>query len=231
MSLLINKGSVFDLAATYIMLFKDNMITSQQKKEITNDFCMVLKVGWTFKEIVNEMHRCIRNKTKMQIDSIPYFFTQSVRRNSNNNNLMDPMKFYYHKELKIMNGPKKVSVDYDAGTMISNDQPFFLEMAASYTLQNLTDYFLSKEMIDNNEYSRNRIGGLLKYYVERYGLDETLYMIEAANNDRISTERQLTNIREFENYYTKAKEFIENIKTNCKYSGGDKITPRKRKLW
>lgn len=232
MSLLINKGSVFDLAATYVMLFKDNTLNSQQKNKIIYDFCVVLSKGWTFKEVSNNMHQCIKSKTP--IDDIVNFFTVKCHRNVGqyDMNILAPTQLYYHKQLKIISKPQCINVDYNAGTMVSNQpQEFFLEMAASYTVNELTDYFMSKDMIDTQEYSRSRISGLMKYYVDRYGIDAVLFMIEAACQDSDSQERKMVNMREFENYYTTAKEFVENIKNNMKYAGGDKIVPRKRVLY
>jgi hypothetical protein len=233
MSLLTNKGSVFDLAATYIMLFKDSSIDSQQKRQVALDMACVLKAGWTFKEITNELHRRMRTVPKTIPENIVSFFLQYLRRNkgANDTNVLDPTRFYYHKELKIMNGPKRVDVDYNAGTMVSSNQEYFLEIAASYTFNELADYFVSKDMIDTNVFPRNRIVGIMKYYVDRYGLDETLFMIEAANEYRLSENRYLSNITEFDNYYVTAKEFIETVKTNCKYSGGDKVVPKRRVLF
>lgn len=232
-SSLINKGSVFDLAATYIMLFKDNSITNQQKQDVIKDFCRVLSSGWTFKELVQEMHNCIRQRNKVRVDDIVNHFTKHIRKNrhQNNANILNPTQLYYHKELKIMNKPNVVDVDYETGTMVSEQQDFFLEMAASYTLNNLADYFLSKDMVDVIEYPRNRVVGLLKYYVEKYGLDETLFMIEAANQFRLSEEKRIINIREFENYYSQAKSFKENIRNSAKSTDCDKIVPRRRKLF
>lgn len=222
------------------MLFEDSTITNQRKRQVINEFSTLLNKGWTFTSIIFNLFNIFKSihsledKLAMRKESILHMFNSFIRnKDIYSSNLVVQNRMYYHKELKIMNGPKVVDFDYDTGVMVSKQQEYFLETVASYTYSDLVDYLLSKNIIDTKEYTRNRLLGLMKFYVERYGIEEVLFMVEAGVESlgNSNNEHKKLSMREFESGYSKAIEYLKNMKTNCSYSGGDKLVPKKRMLF
>lgn len=187
------------------------------------EFTTILDSGYIFKGIIYAMLRCFDHKRtiKSPIELKPYIVISEK-------NLIK-FGIYYHKELRIQPEPSTTSFDYDTGVMVSSGQEFFVEMAASYTMNDLVDYMLSFGYVNTIEYTNNRIVGLLKYYIGKYGLDTVLFMMEAVANNIEDYEQ--FNFNKFESYYSMATTYMNNIRNNCHSTGGDILSPRKRKLF
>lgn len=136
---------------------------------------------------------------------------------------------YYHKRLRVTPKPYVVDVDYNEGTMVSRGQEYFVEMIASFSMKDLKQYLLTNAKINTNVYHDKRINGLLADYVKRYGLEQTLFMIDIAieesYNNEFSNDLQLDKIA---NYYDKARACYNTAINNCNSNGGNIICPRKR---
>ena len=137
---------------------------------------------------------------------------------------------YYHKELKLMNSLPVINHDIDKGTMTSEKVEYYLEPVASYTIDDLLKYFYSKNMADIQEYNPKRMAGMFKHMIDKYGLDKLLFMIEGAAR-MYESEHKVFTLVEFDSYSSTASQYLEEIKNNCKYSGGGTYVFRKRVLF
>lgn len=218
---MLTKGSVFDLAAVYTLLFIGRQIDEQEHKNIIGKFSYILDKGYTYKECMSIMLSSMSNTAKKKNFKIKDILSFS----SNNGNLLKQNKIYYHKELRINPEPHMVDIDYNTGNMVSTKQEFFVEMAASYTIDELVQYLLSFGYVNTKQWQPNRLKGLIKHYIGKYEIDIVLFMIEAVANN---IETKEFDFNRFDNFYQTAKEYMNNIINNCKSNGGNTIEPRKR---
>lgn len=217
--MLIKKGSVFDLAAIYTMLYVGRQINKDELKNIVNKFSYILDKGYTFKECISIMFKNMNNKSNFKIADI-------MKYTSKHENIIKQNQMYYHKELRIQPEPTITDIDYNTGTMISTEQEYFVEIAASYTIEELMKYLLSFGYVNTYQWQYSRLKGLMEHYIKKYGIDTVLFMFEAIADN---IEEREFDFNKFDNYYQTAKSYMNNIINNCTSNGGDKIAPRKRK--
>lgn len=136
---------------------------------------------------------------------------------------------YHHKELVLMSKLPTINHDIDNGTLTSSKVEYFLEPVASYTIDDLLKYFYSKNMADVTEYNYKRMYGMFKHKIDAYGLEKVLFMIEAAAR-MYESEHKIFTLGDFDSYSATASKYIEEIRNNCKYSGGEDYVIRKRVL-
>ena len=203
------------------MLFVGRKLNEKEHDNVVQKFSYILDKGYTFEEcnfiLLSQMSSIDKKKSFSIKDILNY--------TSYHANMIKQNKMYYHKELRIQSQPCTVDIDYNTGTMISTGQEFFVEIVASYTMEDLINYLLSFGYINTRQWQSNRLKGMIKHYVNKYGLDATLFMIDAVS-DNIETKE--FDLNRFDNYYSIAIGYMNNITNNCKANGGDKIEPRKR---
>lgn len=220
--MLVNKGSVYDLATMYIMLTKNKNSNNQEANMIISKFCNILDKGYTYNELRLDIINTVRKR-------IIFSFDKYNKPKKENCNLLKQGIMYYHKELKLMNSLPIVKHDINNGTITNNKIEYYLEPVASYTIEDLLKYFYSKNMTDVKEYNYKRMSGILNHIVNKYGVDKTLFMIE--HSARLyETEHKMFSLSSFESYNSIASQYLEEIKNNCKYSGGDKYVLKRRVL-
>ena len=219
--MLTNKGSVYDLATVYILLYANNEKLSEKKYEnIINEFSYILDIGYTFKDCISAMTHNL-NKNDFMISDIKAY------KPSNGKNLIKQNQMYYHKELRVQAEPSVIDIDYNTGAMVSTTPEYFIEIVASYTMEDLMKYLMSFGYVDTKQWQYTRLYNLLKYYVNKYNLETVLFMLEAIND---GIEEKYFDFNKIDDYYQTAKKYMNNIINNCKTNGGDIIAPRKRKL-
>lgn len=217
--MLTNKGSVYDLAAIYVKLFVGRPVNKDELKNITDKFSYILDKRYTFKECVNILISNINNKKCFKILNILNYkssFTNIIKQN----------QMYYHKELRIQPEPVVVDIDYNTGTMVSTKQEYFVEIAASYTIEELMNYLLSFKYVNTYQWQYSRLKGMMEHYIKKYGIDTVLFMFEAIDNNIEDGE---FDFNKFDNYYQIAKKYMDNIINNCITNGGDTFEPKSRK--
>lgn len=221
--MLVSKGSVFDLAAMYIVLIEKEPLTPVNQKALITELMTILDNGYTYQEIRKEILKTFHNNTLFPFHKYknPYKYGE---------NLVKQCTMYYHKELKLMNSLPVINHDIDKGTMTSNKIEYYLEPVASYTMNDLLQYFYSKGMADTQEYNPKRMSGMFRHMIDKYGLDKLLFMIEGAAR-MYESEHKTFSLSDFDSYSSTASQYLEEIKNNCKYSGGDKYVTRKRVLF
>ena len=217
--MLINKGSVYDLAALYIRLYVGRPVNENELKNIIDKFSYILDKGYTFKECINIMFENMNSKHNFKIMDI-------TRYTSEFNNIIKQNQMYYHKELRIQPEPTTTDIDYNTGIMVSTKQEYFVETVASYTIKDLMNYLLSFGYVNNKQWYYSRLKGLIEHYVKKYGIDTVLFMLEAIADN---IEEREFDFNKFDNYYQTARSYMQNITNNCIANGGDKVAFRKRK--
>lgn len=216
--MLINKGSVYDLAAFYINLFVGRPVNENELEYIVNTFSAILDKGYTLQECVTILRENVGNKNFkiMQINGYTCSFE----------NIIKQSQIYYHKELRIQPKPAISDIDYNTGAMVSTKQEYFVEIAASYTIKDLMKYLLSFSFVNTYQWQYSRLKGLMEHYIKKYGIDIVLFMFEAIA-DNIEDEE--FDFNKFDNYYQIAKTYMNNVVNNCIANGGDKIVRKTRK--
>ena len=220
--MLVKKGSIFDLAATYIVLIENCKPDTKRKKEITAMMYMYLDNGYTYEGIRDAMLSYLHKKQ-------PFPHQKFSTPCKHGENLLKQGVMYYHKQLKLMNSLPVINHDIDKGTMTSDKIEYYLEPVASYTMNDLLQYFYSKNMADTQEYNPKRMSGIFKHMIDKYGLDKLLFMIEGAAR-MYEAEHKIFTLNDFDSYSSTASQYLEEIKNNCKYSGGGTYVYRKRVL-
>ena len=129
-----------------------------------------------------------------------------------------------------MNTLNPVAHNIDTGVITSDKNQYWIEPKASYTINDVMNYFYSKNIADKDEYYPARLKGILIRYINKYGIDLVMFMIEHAYRVFISENKQFS-IQTFESYKNPALNYLKEIENNCKYTGSDKYVPRKRMLF
>lgn len=196
---------------------------TEDSSNVLTLFKKILDLGHTYEELRNNILYCLSHKQKLNLNSY------SKKPIGFDSNLLKSNQRYYHKELKIMSGCAVVNHDIDSGTITSKHEEYYMEPVASYTINEIVEYLYSKDVIDRNEFSDKRVKGLIKYLVEKYDVDKTLFLIESACRKKEET-HQYVNLANFDSLNLTAQTFIEDIKNNSRFYGGDKIVCRRRML-
>lgn len=189
--------------------------------DVINKFAKALDNGYTYDMIRNDIKQAFNNHSDVPFDK----YNTPVR----DGNMLTHGVRYYHKELVLMSKLPTINHDIDSGTLTSSKVEYYLEPVASYTIDDLLKYFYSKEMADVNEYNYKRMQGMFKHKIEVYGLEKVLFMIEAAAR-MYKSEHKIFTLGDFDSYSATASQYIEEIRNNCKYSGGENYVIRKRVL-
>lgn len=220
--------SIFDLAFTYIQRFYDEEPSKEEKVRILTEFEDLLFYGWTTEDIIKHL-RGFQVRFPGQRPDLPKLFSKL---HPSSSNLLKPNTNYHHNELRLMPGPPKRELDYNTGEIKKISEDYFLEIRASYTIENLVDYFVKQFDLPANGDSFKRYIGGFKYLLKTYNIDTVLFMIDAAANLAYSEDK---NRRDFNplslaEYRHTAETAMMNKQTEIKLSGDDKIVPRKRVL-
>ena len=189
---------------------------------IISKFCLYLDNGYTYEELHRVILYSFHNNQPFPHD----IYNKPCRQNCN---LLKQGVMYYHKQLKLINSLPIVNHNIDEGTMTSSETEYYLEPVASYTMNDLLTYFYSKNMADTQEYNPKRMVGIFKHMIDKYGLDKLLFMIEGAAR-MYESEQKVFSLSDFDSYSSIATHYLDEIRSNCIYSGGGHYVWRKRML-
>lgn len=214
--------SVYDLAYWYLQTFFPNEeLTKREKKQVIDEMRAILDEGWTSKEI----------REVLEKEGVKTLFPSALFRDRKPSvwNLLDSNAFYLHPQLRIMPGPPKRIIDYNKGTIKKITEPYFLEMRASYTLNDLVRYYEDQHNLKLTDDEREQCRGAFRYLLKNFSVDEILFMIDvAANHIRDHDLPPLENPLELKKFAKEAREEINAKRTEERLAGNDRIVPRKR---
>lgn len=217
--------SIYDLVYQYIDIFyRHEKLNKEQKKTIHCEIKSLLKNGWCSSDLYEGF---IRAKKKR-----PDYRTLHVRKLFNvkrpkERNLLAPGVFYYHNDLRLTSGPPKRIIDYDSGEVKIINDPYFLEMKASYSVNDLINYYT--RFVSGDAGNKSRLIGSFNWLLRNYKVEEILFMIDVTINMCESEDLSLPHSPlDIQKYYREAKELIVLKETDTVLAGGRKIVRKKR---
>jgi hypothetical protein len=198
-------------------------IDDKTKVEIIKEIREVLRNGVTYQDINSKIQTCPCDNKNFK----GYF--KSIK--SSCVNLIDPQNFYYHNELRVFPEAPRRTLNPNTGVIEKTEFEYFLEIKASYTMDDLINYIGSKNPFTNIVSNKTKLTGSLKFLLNKYDMDFLLYLIDALCVSYDNQKRKAKNIFEIEDFIEEAK-FNYNLKfSESALNGTNKVTPRKRKLF
>ena len=220
-------ASIYDLVYTYIdLFFQDDRLTKDQKKTIHRDMKRLLRNGWCSSELYAAFKTAHRKKSTPKTLHVAKVLSgkRPVMRN-----LLDPTLFYYHSELRMTSAPPKREIDYDSGVITTINEPYFLEMKASYTVEDLIKYYAKQTRLNLMEHEINRFKGSFIWLLKTYNLEEVLFMIDATVNMCMAEDLPMPDSPLDIQRYLKDGRLARNEKvTETVHAGGNKIVRKRR---
>jgi hypothetical protein len=218
--------SIYDIVHEYLSLFKKKA-TKEFRRTVKNDIKELLANGWCADEIIKVIQQKHRSKPDVN-NMYPSFWFATKR--PKKRNLLTPGKFYYHNDLRLTSPPPKRELDYDTGEIkIVSNVPYFLEMKASYTIDDLIRYYAKQFRIKITKEDWSRYQGSFNWLLKNYKLETILFMIDATVNHCEAEDLPVPSTPlEIRNYYREALEAKNAKKTEAVLSGGNKIVRKKR---
>lgn len=213
--------SKFDLAFEYINKnYKE--ISNKEKINIIKVITEVLKNGATSTDIIKKIRMCNDNNRDY------YGFFKSIK---SSGNLLNPDKFYHHNELRIVPGPPKRVWDINTGEIVNIDQEHYLEMKASYTIDDVVKYIEKRDFLSKTIQDINRARGSISFLLKKYDIDFLLFLFDTVNDIYSSKQKFARSLIEVSEYEDEAKQNYEQRITESKINNIDKVIPKKRMLF
>lgn len=218
--------SSYDLVHDYVRIFYKNEKTSkEQKKAIHTEIVRLLRNGWCSCELYKGFKDFHKKFPEKQTINVARLFTS--KRNVKKN-LLTPGTFYYHNDLKLTSSPPKRTIDYDSGEITVINDPYFLEMKASYDVDDLVAFYM-RQVGGGRPSDIKRYRGSFEWLLRSYGLEEILFMIDSKVNTAMAEDMPLPDSPlDIQKSYRDALVTIDLKKTETMVAGGDKIV---RKKW
>lgn len=221
------KMSVYDLMFVYFQHFTVQAPTQEQMESVNHAFQTLLNQGYVSEELYQGLSKAYQSSTN-SIDVATFFKRVPKKRF----NLLKESGFFYHNELRLTSAAPEVKYDYDTGELIRISAPYFLEMRASYSLEDMMAYFKTKpHCYEPMVMADVRLKGSFKWLCETYEPEIVLFMIDAAESalasDQLKSLKNPSNLHEF---YAEAKLARERKETECKQGGGANVVLKKRML-
>lgn len=215
--------SIYDIVHKYIETFyKNERLDKEQKKTIHAEVKRLLSYGWCSSELYDVFKRANRKDATLKVSTL----FRSKRPKSKN--LLEPGKFYYHNDLRITSKPPKREIDYDSGEIRVINEPYFLEMKASYTVDDLISYYI-RQVGRGSKQDFPRFRGSFEWLLRSFTLEEILFMIDTTVNMCQSEDMPLPmSPLDIQKYYREAKIIRTEKKTETVLAGGKKIVRKRR---
>lgn len=159
-------------------------VTDDYKLALMEDTAYILAGDLDYRAIANTMDQ-VKNKKHIEksynlsdiLEDITSFQKGSLAISAEE--LIQLGRFYYHPLLQETAKPAKYVMNQeDQSYEKVEEEPFFLEVRTTFTLDDLVDFFL--HMNQDDYPNRKGIKTQFQNILPRYGLDLVLYMIEAS---------------------------------------------------
>lgn len=186
----------------------------------------LLKKGWTIPLIKKELDEFKKNYPAL-IPNI-YHIEEILGNKQPPNNLIEPDVFYYHNALRKTSAPSRMVFNEETREYERIEEPFFLEMKDVFTMEDLLEYWYESNGLRYNEHHIKQDKGRFQYLLGFYDIDEILFMIDIAQEERKRMKaRPLTNAFQLEKYHEQAEEAIKQKRNVHVLQGINKVIPRK----
>ncbi len=218
--------SVYDLVEVFRDTFcPGERFTKEEKKQLVRGLKEVLDNGHTTDSIIRAFQ-----VYKKKNDHIEFDVSSIVRGRPKGYNLLRSKTFYYHNALRLTSAPPRREIDYNSGEIKNINEPYFLEMRASFTVDDLVDYYIKQVRPTNMKNAHNRFIGSFTYLLKSYSVEEILFMIDSLANHVMSGDRTKPNTPlDITHFYDDAMETRDKKRTETVLSGGKKIVRKKRR--
>jgi hypothetical protein len=185
----------------------------------------LLEKGWTLEQIKEELD-LFAQMYPLAVKNI-YHMEEIMGNKQPPNNLLDPDVFYYHNALRVTSAPVTLVYDETTGQYKRIEQPFFLEMKTSFTMEDLLRYWYKSNGMSPTEHHMKQDRGRFEYLLGMYDIDEILFAIDIAQAHRKDQQQKpLRNVFELERFIEEAKEAIQTKKSAHRLAGIDRIVRR-----
>lgn len=191
---------------TSIAIEKASTHGAQMFTKACQSIVTLLEEGWTIDALYKTMYE---NATKYPLLAKSAFQIRDViGKTEPPSNLIDPLEFYYHNELRVeQEPPRKVVVD---GKLVNQqDEPFRLEIKKYYSEFDFIDYFYKTMHVPKPKSADKRDKGRVKHLLEQSDIDSLLFatdlMAEAKRSRGI---RNSTNIFSIQDFLPEAEEAV-----------------------
>lgn len=219
--------SIYDLVYDYIdRFFSGKKLDKDKKKTIHAEFRKLIKAGWTSPELyagINDWHRKHPDKPTIFVSNL------FAAKRPKSRNLLEYGRFYYHNALRNTSPPPLRAIDYDSGEITTISEPYFLEMKASFDVEEVADYYCKQFEIKANKHEKSRIVGTFGYLLKNSDVERIMFMIDvAANECRAEDLPPLKTPLDITDYAKEALSIFHEKKTEAVLSGGNKIVRKQR---
>lgn len=220
--------SFYDLVFAFLERFYEETPSDSEKHKVASEIRALLIDGWTAEAITNELRMFRGSFPGVRPDLAEMFAYLRLTQV----NLLHPDRFYFHNQLRIMPGPPKRALDLNAGIIVKEEEVYFLEMRASYTVDDLTDYYIRQSNATVPANDRKRMLGAFKYLLRTHDVELVLFMIDAGVNAVYSEDlgrEQLSPLKLADYQGVAEAQFAEKRTENIR-AGDDCVVPRRRVL-
>lgn len=219
--------SIYDIVYDYMDLFyKDERLTKEQKKTIHAEVKKLLQAGWCSSELYSAFKEEKRKSPDRKTLKVSTLLKGKRKKELN---LVSPTRFYLHNALRLTSPPPKRSIDYDSGEITSVSIPYFLEMKASFTVDDLVKYYGRQTGIRLKSHELSRYAGSFKWLLKSYDVEQILFMIDATINMCMAEDMPMPyNVLDIQKYYKEGQLAYNQKQTETVLSGGKKIVRKKR---
>lgn len=219
-------ASIYDIVYYYIDTFyPQEKLDKEQKKTIHRQVKKLLSNGWCSSELCEGF----KNAKKKRQSPTLYVSKLFAGKRPKQVNLLEQGTFYYHSELRLTSAAPKREIDYDSGEIKIINEPYFLEMKASYSVEDLIRYYAKQTRIKLLDHEISRFKGSFNWMIKTYSLEDILFMIDATVNMSLAEDLPMPSSPLDTQAYIKDGRDARNQKvTETVQSGGNKIVRKKR---
>lgn len=213
--------SVYDLTYGYLKKYSSEEVSNRLVSNTMDFMNDLLSKGWSSEEIIVIMQAGEWELTELQ---------KAFRgKKPKNINILKPDKFYWHPQLRCTPGAPKRTIDYDTGLITKVAQEHYLELRASYTLDDLYWYYIAQHEEPETIGEINKWKGALRYLLSQYSIDTILFAIDAsANYVRSEDYQPLKSPLDVADYVREAQRMMGEKITEERLAGDEGIVPKRR---
>lgn len=219
--------SIYDIVYDYMGLFYEGKrLSKEQKKTIHQEVKKLLQAGWCSSELYSAFKGVKRKSPDLQTLKVSTAIRGTRKQEVN---LLKQSTFYYHNALRVTSPPPKREIDYDSGEIKTIDTQYFLEMRASYTVNELVDYYGRQLGTKLRSHEKSRYIGSFKWLLKTYDIEMILFMIDATVNMCIAEDMPMPySPLDIQKYYREAELAYNEKRTETIVSGGNKVVRKRR---
>lgn len=225
--------SIFDLVHDYIdRFYLDVEIEKDEKIAIHRDIKRLLKRGWCAEDIQRRFRQVdrspnMRSQVRKRIGTQVRKLFDQLKPESQN--LLSPSIFYYHNALRLTSRPPKRQFNIDEGTFVRINDPYFLEMRASFTVEELVAYYARQFGMRLHRQEYSRYIGSFNWLLGMYDVELILFMIdESANMVKAENYKPPRKPMDIDKYKADAIRTRERKRSEAVIAGVNEVVRRKR---